>query len=838
MKKLTLVLSMMLALVGLNTNAAMYLVGGAPFGEGWDPSKGVEMTDNGDGTYTFVSTVNGAVYFCFADNLAAAGDWNTFNGSYRFGPVLNGADQTINAGEWTTTQRQGNGNGSYKFTGTGEEYTVTFDLNNLQFKIEGEVGQITYNSLTVAGSNEAIFGTTWDPTNVANDMTLANGLYTFTKNNVELAAGAFEFKVVADHDTNYGAAWPANNYYQQVPVKGIYNVAITFDPSTEAVACELTLVEEIPDTDVHTYTVAGNSEALFGTTWDETNEDNNMTLTEGLYTFTKSNVELTAGDIEFKVVQDHNWNIAYPSENWKANIAANGIYDVTITFNETTKDITFEAKAVEETEDFYTVAGSPAAIFGEEWNAANAANNMIAGEDGIYTWTKEGVELTANTKIEFKVVKNANWNTCWPESNYEYTVTEDGTYDLLITFNPAAEAGQEVTFTATKQGGEEPVEDTYTVAGTQNLFGSDWDPADEANNMVKGEDGIYTWTKTGVEFADVDTIEFKVVKNHSWDVASYPENNWWHRIATAGTYDFVITFNPAAEAGQEITFTATKQGGEEPVEMVYTVVGPESVFGSNWNPADEANNMVKGEDGVYTWTKEEVTLYGNFEFKVVGNHDYAVYEWPMGPNNWVANLTEGEGVYTVAITFNPEAADSVRIACTLTKTADITPVEHTYTVAGTENLFGSNWNQTDEANDMVKGEDGIYTWTKDGVEFAAEAVVEFKVVQDHAWDYAWPSSNWWWQCTEDGTYNVVITFDPAADDMNKITFTATKVEEPAILRGDVNQDNAVNITDVTSLINLLLKGGEKPAEADCNVDDNVNITDVTTLINYLLKGQW
>ena len=76
---------------------------------------------------------------------------------------------------------------------------------------------------------------------------------------------------------------------------------------------------------------------------------------------------------------------------------------------------------------------------------------------------------------------------------------------------------------------------------------------------------------------------------------------------------------------------------------------------------------------------------------------------------------------------------------------------------------------------MVKGNDGIYTWTKENVEFTEYATIEFKVVEDHSWDNsAWPSSNWWAEITEPGMYNFVITFNPAADDMNKITYTATK----------------------------------------------------------------
>ena len=59
------------------------------------------------------------------------------------------------------------------------------------------------------------------------------------------------------------------------------------------------------------------------------------------------------------------------------------------------------------------------------------------------------------------------------------------------------------------------------------------------------------------------------------------------------------------------------------------------------------------------------------------------------------------------------------------------------------------------------------------------------------------------------------------------------------LRGDVNGDGSVNISDVTTLIDLLLGGGSisNPA-ADCNQDSSVNISDVTALIDYLLSGHW
>ena len=64
-------------------------------------------------------------------------------------------------------------------------------------------------------------------------------------------------------------------------------------------------------------------------------------------------------------------------------------------------------------------------------------------------------------------------------------------------------------------------------------------------------------------------------------------------------------------------------------------------------------------------------------------------------------------------------------------------------------------------------------------------------------------------------------------------------DKNASLRGDVNGDGSVNISDVTALIDLLLGGGTISNQAaDCNQDSSVNISDVTALIDYLLSGRW
>ena len=76
----------------------------------------------------------------------------------------------------------------------------------------------------------------------------------------------------------------------------------------------------------------------------------------------------------------------------------------------------------------------------------------------------------------------------------------------------------------------------------------------------------------------------------------------------------------------------------------------------------------------------------------------------------------------------------------------------------------------------------------------------------------------------------------------KTTFTYSGGgEEPEFIRGDVNGDKLVNITDVTVLINYLLTDDATGLDlnaADCNQDETISIADVTRLINFLLTDAW
>ena len=85
--------------------------------------------------------------------------------------------------------------------------------------------------------------------------------------------------------------------------------------------------------------------------------------------------------------------------------------------------------------------------------------------------------------------------------------------------------------------------ETWTVAGSSAVFGSNWDPSDTNNDMAYDSDrGLWIWTKENVQLSTETYYEFKVVKDHSWGVA-FPSENYGFSVAIAGSYNITITFD-------------------------------------------------------------------------------------------------------------------------------------------------------------------------------------------------------------------------------------------------------------------------------------------------------
>ena len=155
----------------------------------------------------------------------------------------------------------------------------------------------------------------------------------------------------------------------------------------------------------------------------------------------------------------------------------------------------------------YTVAGAPAAIFGTEWDATNTANDMVKQSDGTYL---KVYNVTAVADVAFKVVMDHDWGSAgvnnWPLDDVSFTA---GVGELKVMFDPES---KKVTYTCAAPGA---ITETYTVCGAPaSVFGTEWDPSNTANDMVKQSDGNYTKTYSNVPAGT--EMQFKVAVNHAW----------------------------------------------------------------------------------------------------------------------------------------------------------------------------------------------------------------------------------------------------------------------------------------------------------------------------------
>ncbi|MBR3479734.1 MAG: hypothetical protein IKH32_03395 [Prevotella sp.] len=280
--------------------------------------------------YTFTTSMNvvgGEADNYFEYKLRQNSDWDGYQ--------LPAADANPQNKSW---KDQVNGIGIYTLTFTADVAHHTLECE----AVKSDFTYVVVGSKKVDDNNEdsPLFDGNWN-TATSTDILAkgADGKFTLTKE-VELEAQYVEFKVVAKDGDNV-LKWFGNGTYTDGVEKnanynftsdGTYYVTFTFDGSTVYATAE----------QKHAWTVAGNNTTLFGTTWAADASANDMTRNaEGIWTITYENKTLTAGTIEYKIVQDHNWklpNYGYNGNNATAMIPADGEYNVTFTFNASTTE--------------------------------------------------------------------------------------------------------------------------------------------------------------------------------------------------------------------------------------------------------------------------------------------------------------------------------------------------------------------------------------------------------------------------------------------------------------------------------------------------------------------
>ena len=244
-----------------------------------------------------------------------------------------------------------------------------------------------------------------------------------------------------------------------------------------------------------TWTVAGSSAICSGKEWDPSATENDMTSTDGVnFTLVKEECVLEKGvNYEFKVVKNHAWGEEYPSQNYILTVDATGTYTVTFSFNSDTKDVSANTQKTGDAvigDKTWTVAGSPAVLFGTEWDPTNTANDMEKQADGTYRLEIKGATLTADA-VEYKVCANHAWSESYGTNggNASFAVDEEGTYDVVFTFNTETKA---VAATPTKaSSGIDGVsaDGIQSATARYDLSGREATDAQKGLNIVKMADG-------------------------------------------------------------------------------------------------------------------------------------------------------------------------------------------------------------------------------------------------------------------------------------------------------------------------------------------------------------
>lgn len=332
-------------------------------------------------------------------------------------------------------------------------------------------------------------------------------------------------------------------------------------------------------------------------------------------------------------------------------------------------------------------------------------------------------------------------------------------------------------------------QDVWTAAGSSTLFGSHWDETDTSNDLTDKGDGIWELTKTGCILEQNVKNELKVLKNHSW-AESYPAANYVFTVKETGTYSVTIQFNAN---NFEINVKTTKTGDAVIGEKTWTVAGFGTILGIEWDPKATENDMIKQDDNVtYILTKTDLTLaIGTYKYKICANHGWAEnYGDEKDSEGNASVFITKDGIYDLTFTFNSKTHE---VSCDATRKADAI-IEKIWSVAGSEGLFETAWDEQSTANEMTKQENNIYILEKKGINLNAQTY-EYKVCSNHDWTESYgadPSGrgNAILTITEAGTYDVTFTFNSVT---KEVSATAVRTDTDGIsqIAGDVKAKSVV-----------------------------------------------
>ena len=535
-----------------------------------------------------------------------------------------------------------------------------------------------------------------------------------------------------------------------------------------------------------TWTVAGSSTDLFGTSWDPSNTDNDMIVKEGLFIWEKKNVSIAANThIEFKVAKNHTWDEAsYPGSNYEANISDARNYDITITFNSSTQEVNFTAVAV--ITSVQLVGGF------NEWSSSTGLITLPlkSGETNVYEcdiedWTSDVMDFDIiintpyspwSTWMKYDNIGAENitapdgWITKsdeeWGNLRLNHYLTNYRTYTITATWTPNSDPN---SGWAIKIEGKEVKINTVKLAGSFNS----WKGEDKDCIILSkvGDTNVYT--------CDIDTwtddTEFKFIANDLWmgytnveggDITITAPDGWVVNSGEYGnfqlkgrsvthylSYTITATWTPNKYANQGWAISIVGKEAQPYTTNTVTYVdghGWENVYAYIYPDADYT-----GWPGTDITSEKSTTTIGEVTYNVY-TFNYNVYEGGTAPTNIVFN----DGT-----TVEPKEG--------INKTPDLALVAGKqykyglpagqYVLAGDNtNVFPNGWDAENSTQVLTANGDGTYSYNIENVELTANASFGFKVVDIANSALVWyPAENVTYTVKDAAKYDFDISFNPS-----------------------------------------------------------------------------
>ena len=290
----------------------------------------------------------------------------------------------------------------------------------------------------------------------------------------------------------------------------------------------------------------------------------------------------------------------------------------------------------------------------------------------------------------------------------------------------------------------------------------DVQPTTLSGTVKDGEDAAVEGATVTLVSTDGDNVQYSGTTDSE---GAYSINV----IQAAREYNVTVTKEGLPDATATVAFNGESKTQNfymvEPVVVTFVNgAGWDKVYAYTWS-YDEATETTTTYSAA--WPGTEISKTGT---TTIQGAEYDVYTYslqtPTAPAKIIFNNgNSGDGNQTDNLDFTNGAQFVYGIT--------YYSVAGAFRADGTEEdvagIFGTAW--ATELNDMTKNADGLYELSFTDVELA-KGTIKFKVLENHAWDNSYPSSDYTVYIAKAGTYSLTITFDASSKNVShKLYYT-------------------------------------------------------------------